>query len=391
VWWLAWTGLALAGPVTWEGVADEALDAWSRTGGEVVQAQVDGARHARSAGPMAPSLLVQSRTGVEGAQEASASLQVPMGLGVRARQSWSRRAELFRAQGAVDRQAYVEQVLSAFTTWWTARELAEHLHAWSQEVERTLEPMDRAVEQGLAAPLDAEDLRAELAGVRAEAAAAQASALRAEAELRALLGPDVELSGEDLHLHDLDVTALDNPWTALVERAGEAPRVRVQEAQADWSLAQARLQARWMPQLQGGVAMTDEPGDWTPMLFAGVQLPFRPSGLGQARLARAQATAARRQAEWQTWRVRGEWAAQATAFDAEQARIARLDDEVVAPLERRLRRLEQAFAAGLVPADRVIRARRDHHEAEHERLVLTARLLASQAHARAELRLLEAS
>ena len=31
VWWLAWTVAASAGPVTWESVADEAIDTWAGT------------------------------------------------------------------------------------------------------------------------------------------------------------------------------------------------------------------------------------------------------------------------------------------------------------------------------------------------------------------------
>ena len=38
MWWLAWTVAASAGPVTWESVADEAIDTWAGTGGEVVDA-----------------------------------------------------------------------------------------------------------------------------------------------------------------------------------------------------------------------------------------------------------------------------------------------------------------------------------------------------------------
>ena len=389
MWWLAWTVAASAGPVTWESVADEAIDTWAGTGGEVVDARVDGAVRARRVATRGPSVAAQAQAGMASANQVTVYAQADLALGLRARQLWDRRADALRAEGAVGRQDFVERVLDAWTTWWMAQELAEHLDAWSDEVEATLRPLDEAVKEGIAAPLDAEDLRTELAGVRAEAAAIRAQAVRAEAELRALLGEDVTLDTGELHLHDLDVAGLQNPWSGLVSRAGDAPRVQAVLAQAGASEASARFGARWVPTLQGGFAAADANGPWGPLGYVGIELPLRPAGLSEARMERAHATALRREADWRTDLVRGAWTTEASAFEADRERIRRLDEEVVGPLERRLRRLEDAFADGLVPADRVIRARRDHHEAEHERLVLAARLLASRAHAQATLRLLE--
>ncbi len=389
--WLlvGWTLAASAGPVSWDGVVDTAIDAWSVAEGASLQAELDGARRARRVAATPLSVAGGTRLGARTNQEAFATLQAPLGLGVLARRSWTTRTDALHAEAAVDRQAFVERVLDAWSAWWMARELALHLDAWSVEVKATLAPLDDAVREGLAAPLDAEDLRAELATVRAEAAAARADAIRAEAHLRALLGADPALDGGERHLHDLDVADLDNPWTPLVAQAADAPDVRAAEARADALHAQGRALGAWRPTLEVGVAFADGIGPFEALGVVGIQAPLRPPGLAEARQAQAQATAERRRAAWRTERIAGAWRAEAAGFDAAQDRITRLDREVVAPLARRLERLEAAFGDGLVPADRVIRARRDHHEAEHERLVLTARLVASSARAEAVRRMLE--
>lgn len=396
-WSLVWTllaGIAHAAPntpepVTWDRIADAATEAWTRAEGASMQAHIEGADLARRAAADLPTLTGGTRLGSLTNQEAVATLQAPIGFGIRPRARWSTHADALRAEADADRQRFVEHVVEAWTTWWTASELVEHLDAWSAEVEATLAPLDAAVTDGVSAPLDAEDMRAELATVRAEAAAAGAEAVRAEASLRMLLGQDAVLDAGDEHLHDLDVAHLANPWHDLVDRAADAPVVRADVARAEALQAQAKELATWRPVLEAGVAFADGNGPFEPLAVVGLSAPLRPSGLAAARETRALAAAEAHQATWRTDRVEGAWRAEAAGFDADHTRIDRIDREVVEPLASRLARLEDAFADGLVPADRVIRARRDHHEAEHERLLLTARLLASSARADTVRRLLE--
>lgn len=391
LWLLVWTLTATAGTTRWEDVLDAADAAWSRAEGASLQDELDGADRARRVAASLPSLSAGSRLGSLSNQEATASLEAPLGLGLRPRRQWSAEAEALRAEGESDRLAFMDRVLQAWLAWWTARELAEHLGEWSAEVEATLAPLDAAVADGVAAPLDAEDLRAELATVRAEAAAARAQAVRARAALEALLGEAGVPEADGVHVHELDVSTLDNPWAALVGRAADAPEIRAAEARAAALDAEARALGTWRPVAQVGVAWADGNGPFEPLAIVGIQAPLRPAGLAAARQARAQASAELRRAGWRTDRIAGGWRAEAVSFDADRERILRLDRDVVGPLARRLERLEAAFDEGLVPADRVIRARRDHHEAEHERLVLTARLLDAMARAEALRRLLETS
>jgi len=388
-WLLGWSLAADAQTLTWDEVVDAAADAWSRAEGASLQAEVEGAEQGRRVAAAPLSVMAGTRLGSPNNQEVVAAVQAPVGLGVRARRRWSTGAEALRAEAAAERQGFVERVLDAWSAWWTAQELALHLDAWSEEVQGTLAPLDQAVDEGLAAPLDAEDLRAELAGVRAEAAAARAEAVRMAAELRTLLGAEVVLGEGGVHLHDLDAGEVANPWEALISRSVDSPEVRAAEVRAEALQAEAKAARTWHPVVQAGVALADGNGPFEPLAMVDLQVPLRPPGLAEARVARARATAERHRSRWRAERIAGAWRAEAAGFTADQERIARLERDVVAPLARRLERLEAAYRDGLVPADRVIRARRDHHEAEHERLVLIAHLRASSARAESIARLLE--
>lgn len=381
--------LANAGTVVdWDSVTDVAIAAWHDGAGRAVDARVDGALAAGRAGRGGLAVDVQSRIGAPGQQEAQAALTLPLRSGLLYRQAQAREADATTADGAAERAAYVSQVHAAFLEWWIADEVAEHLETWSGEVTASLQPVESGVHAGLIAPLEAEDLYAELASVRAEAADNEARATRAAARLQALLGGDVTLQTGGHDLHDLELDALDNPWPALLDRVDQAPGVQAHLARAEAADASARVQRAWTPSASAGVAVVDTGAEPASLAYIGVQLPLRGNSPAQARKARAEADAARADAAWATRLVQGQLSTEAASFDADLVRARRLRDEVTAPLARRLDRLEAAFAEGLVPADRLIRARRDHHEADHAQLEVAAGLLASQARADATRRLL---
>jgi len=380
---------AWSAPVTWDTVVDAADAAWDAAEGASMDARIDGAERSARVAPELPSITSGGRLGSATNQELVTTLAVPLALGTRSRRRWHSAAETLRREDAHGRQVFVEEVLDAWVAWWTAEELVEHLDEWSADVERTLAPLDDAVSAGVAAPLDAEDLRAELASVRAEAAGVQAEAVRAAATLTMLLGEATVLDRGDRHLHDLDVSSLHDPWSALTDQAASAPAVRASEARAAEALAHARASRAWRPQAEVGVAWADGNGPFESLVVFGLSAPLRAPGAAEARAARGEALAASKQTGWLQARVQRAWEAESVGFGAALARIERLDREVIGPLERRLDRLDEAFRDGLVPADRVVRARRDHHESEHERLVLTAGLLGSIARADALRRVLE--
>lgn len=133
----------------------------------------------------------------------------------------------------------------------------------------------------------------------------------------------------------------------------------------------------------------DASGKQRLLLFAGIQVPLQPGVAADQRIARGDQAAAEAEARWQTHRIEAQLRAESEAFTATQQRLRRLQDEVLEPLAARQERLEAAFAEGLVTADRLVRARQERHEAEHERVQVAGSLLASIARARATKRLLE--
>lgn len=133
----------------------------------------------------------------------------------------------------------------------------------------------------------------------------------------------------------------------------------------------------------------DAAGSMKPLLFAGIQVPLQPGVSGAQRQARGAQAAAASEARWRARWVEAELQASAEGFDATVRRLERLHDEVLKPLEARQARLEAAFAEGLVTSDRVVRARRERHEAEHQQVEVAGVLLASVARARAMEQLLE--
>lgn len=391
--WLA-TALAME-PVSWDQLTDEALKAWERGPGAGRNEQVDAARQAARRVPLGPDAVrAEVQWGVPDQKQVLTAASVPLGLGVLERRFGAAQADLVQASADEERWAWVMAVQDAWLTWWTAAELAEHLDGYGDDVEEGLQGFEAAVEEGLLAPLALEDLRAESVQVRAEAAAVEQQAAMAAARVRAFLG-DRPLDAGDHHLHDHHLheadEAIPNPWTALVARAGDHPAVRRAEAEARAEGRHARaLSAARTPSVEvGPMWAPDASGSLKPLLFAGVQVPLQPGVSGDQRKARGAQAAAESEARWRAHWVEAELQAGAEAFDATVHRLERLHHEVVEPLEARQERLEVAFTEGLVTADRVVRARQERHEAEHEQVEVAGALLASVARAQAMAQLLE--
>ncbi len=386
--WL--TAAWCAEPVTWDQLTDEVLSAWEAGPGEGREARVQAAEQAARRVPVGPeSVRAEVQWGVPEQQQVLAAVAVPLALGVRERRFGAAQAQLVVADGEVERWSWVLGVQDAWLRWWTAAEVAEHLDAYAQDVEQGLAGFEAAVDEGLMAPLSLEDLRAESLQVRAEAAAVEQEAAMLEAQLRAYFG-DRPLDPGEHHLHDVD-EVVDNPWTSLEERAADHPLVRRAEAEAlaEKRRASALLSARSPSVEAGPMWAPDNAGNQVPFLFAGIEVPLQPGVSADRRRARGAQAAAEADARWQARRVEAQLQAEAAAFTATQHRLRRLHDEVLEPLSTRQERLEAAFAENLVTADRLVRARREHHEAEHELVRVAGDLLASVARARAMERLLE--
>lgn len=374
----------LAGPVDWETLNEVAAEAWTTGPGLAARARTDGARQASRRVGFGPELLdVQAQVGEPTQRQLLVAAHLPLASGVAERRYRSVVAEVARQDEALARLAFLSEAQEAWRDWWVAAELHAHLLHWTERVEADLAAFETAVERGLLAPLALEDLRAESLQVRAEAVAMEQEQRIAASRLVALLG-EVDLQVGDHPFHG-PLPSSGNPWESLVGRAGELPAVRrhLQQAESGRRLARS-LAAERLPTLSGGPMWApDDTGALRPFAYIGLSVPLQPGVGADQRLARGEAAAAMAEARWLAQRWEAALETERIAWEAARERSRRLDAEVVEPLARRLARLEQAFADGLVTADRVVRARRDHHEIEHEQVRIAAELLASAQRAQA--------
>jgi hypothetical protein len=378
---------ASAAPLTWEELPARAAEAWAAGPGAAWTAEVAGLEAAAAASPWGPSAVwVTAQQGLPGQNQLTAAVDLPLrGPGPAA--SAARAAAGTRgAAGDAGARAFRAELQELWLQAWVAREMDLHLGAYEAEVGAWLSPLEAAVGAGLAPALDLADLRAEFTTLQGERAAAVAAALQAEARLGARLGAAVEADTRASHLHGGAPPPAQNPWPALAGRGGEAPGARAAAADARAADADGRaIRAGRAPVAQLGVAVMDlsPAGDKGPMAYAGLSLPLASGARADQAEASGRAEAARARARWAAAAFEAEVTAEAAAWEAERARLARLEAGAFAALEARAQALEAAFAARQVPAARLIRARRDLHEAEHEMIVILAALRHSEARASA--------
>jgi outer membrane protein TolC len=378
-------GFADAAPLAWDQVTFSAVDAWKAGPGAAARAEIEAAEQARSRAAPPPSFTAMTRLGYPGQDEVQADLSVPLRFGGSQAAVWTTTAERRAAYARLDLAAFVAQTQTAYLGWWEASEVEEHLRVWSAEVDADLARLQSAADAGLIAKFEVDDLRAELATVRAEIADARARARTAEANLETWLGP-VELAppDESHRLHDVRLER-NNPWLRL--DVGHDPRMAVATTEAALGQAEARAVGAWPVEvsLAGAAVSTGVEPAWVPMGGLSITAPFRSPGAAEAADARGRAQAATIRADYLRTYLSGERDAEAAAWEALLAQVHDLRTQVVAPLRDRLARVEDAWKAGLIAVDRVIRARRDHHEAEHSLLTVVAALLASEARAEARI------
>jgi hypothetical protein len=114
----------------------------------------------------------------------------------------------------------------------------------------------------------------------------------------------------------------------------------------------------------------------------GLSIPLGNPAAPEADELQAAAIAARAESDWQLEQLRAGLAARADRYAAAVSTFESLNDDYLAPLEKRQKMLDAAVDRGRVSVDRVIRARRDLHEAYHKLLMLRAQIQTN--HMRAE-------
>jgi outer membrane protein TolC len=375
-------------PLQWEALPAVAQQAWATGPGQLPAATAEGAAAAARRPARGPSALwATTQQGLPGQDQGTVAVDLPLRLGLAEGRRLDGAATAASAEAEAGEADFEAAVIGAWLEAWAAREELLHLEELQVEAAARLAPLRAAGGAGLLSAADLADLEAEQTLIALDRATAAAAAAQAEAALSGLLGRPVTAALAAPHLHDRPLPAT-NPWPALAARADQAPAVRAAVAEGAAAAAAARaLRAEGLPTLALGAMTVDTsaaPGAaQAPMLYAGLSLPLRTGRQAAGAAARAQAAGWEGEARWRTAALAAAIDGEARLWDEGAARAAALERERIAPLAARVARLEDAVRAGQATADRLLRARRDLHEAEHERLRVHAALLASEARASA--------
>lgn len=370
--------LALAAPdaVSWSNLNDVADHRFDVGPGQAHDAWVSASERAIRTVPLGPTgVRVEAQVGEPTQQQLLAAVEVPLSLGIRERRLHAAQHEQAVAQRETERWRWVQDVQGRWRDWWIAATVEADLRIYAEEVDRSLAALQDAVDDGLLAVLTLDDLRAEGVQVQAELAQIVAERTVAEAALRALIG--------DVTLDAASTPALPahNPWApvaidrlAAVQEADATARVAAHEAR--------RLGDAWTPTVFAGPMWApDDQGKLVPFATVGIAMPLQPGVRSERRRAQGRAAAADADRRWQRTTLEVTLAGERAGWTAGRDHLDTLQTTVIAPLQNRERRLQEAFQDGLVTADRLVRARQQSHEAEHEAVRLQGSLLASHARA----------
>ncbi len=261
------------------------------------------------------------------------------------------------------------------------REMENALADQAANLASIVEAMERRVAEGYAAEADLLRFRAE--GARAENLRVRAGIERdrAEATLAFLLGQP--LSRVTLARPELPPPPPGDPdaigEAALAHRPDVlAARARAARARGTLSLEDGR---RWPDlALAGGYKRTA--GYDTAVVGLQASLPLFERNRRARAVAQADARAAELELQGTLDLARAEVAVLVRSARALQARLARLDEDLVRPADEARRSAVTAFAEGAVEVLRVVDAERTHADARREALDLTVEAFLTSCRAR---------
>jgi len=280
----------------------------------------------------------------------------------------------------VEQNVRLETVRRYLETW-RGRELVAALEAQADNLEDIVTAMEKRVGEGYAAEADLLRFRAEGARAANQLARSRIDHDRAEAELAFLVGRPV--AGLRLERPDLPPPPGGEP-EALAEQAlanrpdVAAARARAARAQGTMSLERARRYPDLA--LAGGYKRTTGLDTAVVGLVATVPV-FERNGRAVAR-AEADARAAGLELQAALARARAEAAILVRSARELQARLARLDEDLVRPAEEARRSALAAFREGATDVLRVVDAERTNTEARREALDLTVEAFLTSGRAR---------
>jgi outer membrane protein TolC len=264
---------------------------------------------------------------------------------------------------------------------WRGRDLVVALEAQAENLAGIVAAMEKRVAEGYAAEADLLRFRAEAARAANHLARARIERARAEAELAFLVGRSV--AGARLEKPDLPPPPGGEP-EALAEQAMAhrpdvvAARARAARARGTMSLEQARRYPDLA--LAGGYKRTTGLDTAVVGIVATVPV-FERNGRAVAR-AEADVRAADLELEATVTRAWADAAILVQAARDLQARLARLDEDLVRPAEEARRSALAAFREGATDVLRVVDAERTNTEARREALDLTVEAFLASCRAR---------
>ena len=365
-----------AAAMSWQSVVPALHAQWSRLGAPAYDHRADAAVATGGALPVGPtSMSWQLQAGAAPGDQLTAWVDIPLTARTAERAAWRARGEAWTAWGDADGLQWAEEALVRYAEVWRTETLVVHLRDWADDVRHALERFEAAAERGAMAAADLADLRGEIGAVVAEVAGAESEAAAARGALSAWVGVrwHVEVGDEAAH----DDLPSEDPFAGTPPTH---PAITAWAAEVDAAEAQRTATARagWTPALEAG-AMALQVGTpaaraYAPLAFLTVRVPLQPESRAQQQAEAGEIAAARAEADRARRVLDERWSAESEAWQASRAQVERLDRSVVDVLAEREARLVAAFDAGLVTADRLILARRDHPEAEHARIEAEAAL-----------------
>jgi len=326
-----------------------------------------------------------------GDDELAAAL-VPWRPGVRGaeRRALTAEARAARARFRAEELAFIRAVLTQFAEAETTNNDLTHLKGFIASGRAIADDLARAAEEGLISRDDVLAWQAHLAVLLREEAALNRLASTQHTGLAALLGGEVAPRFE-AHVHlDEELHIPENPWPAVAALIDRDPVLAAWQASAMAADHQAEATFRetgiqWSPELG-----YRESGDerW---VGVGVRAAFSLAPRKNTTWRRHRLDAARAEVEerWARRRREAAWSARGTAFDRLRAQLDTYRTEILEPLTERVTLLEQALAEGQVDVRRLVDAREQLHEGEHQFLGMVLMLEQEHREARALRQLLE--
>ena len=376
--------------LTWENITQEASRTWERYEGAARDELLRGVASQRAALPgrlLSAQAMLTSQVPLPSENRRVAEHGVMGGVTVTLGDLPEKMAHALDDQEALtlasarrERWEFIARVHSAYRAWFEAATLEAHLVEDIAAARDALAPLEAATTAGQLGQLELLDLKVEIAEMTTEHNELSARERGARAELERLLGHR-EWRLPDAPLHASGELAGDNPWeqlSATIERHPVLAQLRAEARSLDSRAEVLRSSQPW--QLQVGAAL--ETAGWREAWVTwqvGVSVPLSNPNLIEASELEASANAREIEVERALELLTAELSARAADFDRRRAALERLDRELITVLERRQSLLEAALEKKATPLERVLRARRQLHEAKHQRLELWLSLRASEA------------